>query len=613
MDSNKIKKETLLNQFPNDYLEQKISNPINTSKIMPLSQRSYANRLYGGWAGSNNKLFEIDYNDIINAINDSLTGQVDSLHLFYSIYNNISIKFNLNFIALGIYNSASNYINIKLIDKNNASYNSKILLSDSENVVVKAFKNKQCVLTMQSDYLKMSYIANVPTHIIPLNVLGECLGVMIFSDNNNNQFFDFYKLIANYYALFYKNRLLADLVDKNTDTDSLTGLGNHKKLQEDLANEMSLCANSDKSLAFCIFDIANISEINNELGHAKGDCVIKEVANKIKKNVRNTDILGRYGGDEIGIIMPDTTVEEAKYVCEFLLYNLACTMFDDLGQLKFSCGISMFPSSTNKQEKLTILAEQALYIAKSKRSQSGQSEIVSTNDDNFWDDEALKCFAQVLTKKHASVGVNIEEELINQFHSEKIISNEHLLDVVSSLANAIDAKDTYTKGHSAAVSRYSEALARAVNLPESEVERIKLGAMLHDIGKIGIPEHVLRKPSMLSDDEWAIMKQHPKIGADKVLKPNKSLQDLIPMVKYHHEHIDGSGYPYGLKGDDIPLSARIVAVADAYHALISDRPYRKGLSVKKACEILKMGAGIQWDKELVRQFIIIAPSLATNI
>ena len=186
MDSNKIKKETLLNQFPNDYLEQKISNPINTSKIMPLSQRSYANRLYGGWAGSNNKLFEIDYNDIINAINDSLTGQVDSLHLFYSIYNNISIKFNLNFIALGIYNSASNYINIKLIDKNNASYNSKILLSDSENVVVKAFKNKQCVLTMQSDYLKMSYIANVPTHIIPLNVLGECLGVMIFSDNNNN-------------------------------------------------------------------------------------------------------------------------------------------------------------------------------------------------------------------------------------------------------------------------------------------------------------------------------------------------------------------------------------------------------------------------------------------
>ncbi|MBE7708329.1 MAG: HD domain-containing protein, partial [Cyanobacteria bacterium SIG27] len=333
----------------------------------------------------------------------------------------------------------------------------------------------------------------------------------------------------------------------------------------------------------------------------------------IKKNVRNTDILGRYGGDKIAIIMPNTTEDEAKYVCEFLLYNLACTMFDDLGQLKFSCGISMYPKSTNKQEKLTILAEQALFISKSKRAQSGQSEIVTTSDYNFWDDEALKCFAKVLTKKHATIGIDIEEELINQFHNENIVSNEHLLDVVSSLASTIDAKDTYTKGHSAAVSRYAEALARTINLPENEVERIKLGALLHDIGKIGIPEHVLRKPTMLSDDEWAIMKQHPAIGADKVLKPNKSLHDLIPMVKYHHEHIDGSGYPFGLKGDEIPMSAKIVAVADAYHALISDRPYRKGLSVHKACEILKMGAGVQWDRELIRQFIIIAPSLATNI
>ena len=415
--------------------------------------------------------------------------------------------------------------------------------------------------------------------------------------------------------MFYKNRELADLVDKNTDTDSLTGLYNHKKLQENLAAEISSAKDTNKQFAFCIVDIANISEINSELGHARGDEVIKESAKKIRKNVRNTDITGRYGGDEIGIIMPDTTLEEAKYVCEYLLYSLSCTMFDDLGQLKFSCGISMYPASSDKQDKLTILAEQALYIAKDRKNKSGQSEIVSTNDYNLWDDEALKCYTNVLTKNLGAtgVGINIGEELVNKFHSEKITSNEHLLDVVSSLSSTIDAKDTYTKGHSAAVSRYAEALARAISLPSKEVERIKLGALLHDIGKIGIPEHVLRKPTRLTNEEWEIMKQHPSIGADKVLKPNKSLHDLIPMVKYHHEHIDGSGYPYGLKGDEIPLSARIVAVADAFHALISDRPYRKGLPFNKACEILKMGAGVQWDKELVREFIIIAPSLAVNV
>lgn len=594
----------------------KTSNPIDVSKIMPVNTRTSANRLYGGYTNNFIKTNEINYLDLIASINSAITKQTDFMTLFYELHSKLSAKFNLNFLALGIFNKNSNYINIKVIDKTSSTYNSNILLNDDENFVVRAFKEKKILSCQKSDFLKSNYFSfsyDFESHIVPLIAFDECVGVMIFSDNSGSKFLEFYKLIANYFAIFYKNKILSDLVNQNTDTDSLTGLSNHKKLQEDLAFEITGCLAKNKQLAFCIFDIANISEINSELGHAKGDIVIKEVANKIKKNVRNTDILGRYGGDEIAIIMNDTSVEEAKYICEFLLYNLSCTMFDDLGQLKFSCGISMFPQSTNKQEQLTILAEQALYIAKSKRNQSGQSEIVSTNDFNFWDDEALKCFAQILTKKHASVGINIEDELIKQFHNETIVSNEHLLDVVSSLANTIDAKDTYTKGHSAAVSRYSEALARAINLPSNEVERIKLGALLHDIGKIGIPEDILRKPSKLSDDEWNIMKQHPSIGADKVLSPNKSLHDLIPMVKYHHEHIDGSGYPYGLKGDEIPLSARIVAVADAYHALISDRPYRKGLSVQKACEILKMGAGVQWDRELVRQFIIIAPSLATNI
>ena len=109
------------------------------------------------------------------------------------------------------------------------------------------------------------------------------------------------------------------------------------------------------------------------------------------------------------------------------------------------------------------------------------------------------------------------------------------------------------------------------------------------------------------------MKQHPVIGAEKVLAPNEALRDLIPIVKYHHEHIDGGGYPEHLKGDEIPLAAKIVAVADTYHALISDRPYRKGMSVEKACEILKDGAGKLWDRDLVRQFINIAPSLSTSV
>ena len=611
MDSEKLEKENSFQQ-QNAILNSNSSNPIGASKIMPLNTRTSANRLYGGFATNQNKSSEVNYNELIASLNQVFSKNKDFNEVFYTLCEKVIKFLNLNFMALGIFNETSNYLYLKLIDKLGANYNSRILSNELDNPIVKAFNERNIITTLTSSYLKLNYLADSQTHILPLISFGECLGVIVFSDNTN-QHIELYKLIANFCAISYKNLQLNDLVVKSIDIDSLTSFSNHKKMQEDLAQQIKIASENNTELAFCIFDIANISSINSELGHAKGDEVIKEVAQRIKKNARANDILGRYGGDEIAIIMPDTNLDMAKYLCEYLTYNLSCTMFDDLGQLKFSCGVSMYPSSTDKQDKLTILAEQAVYIAKSKRSKSGQSEIVSTNDFNFWDSEALKSFAHIVTKKHACLGINLEEELITRFHDEKIISNEHMFDVVLSLANTIDAKDTYTKGHSTAVSRYAEALARAINLPEAEVERIKLGALLHDIGKIGIPENVLRKPTMLSDDEWAIMKQHPSIGANKVLKPNKALHDLIPMVEYHHEHLDGTGYPYGLKGDQIPQSARIVAIADAFHALISDRPYRKGMNIDKACEILKMGAGNHWDKELIRQFIIIAPSLATNI
>ncbi|MBR6126181.1 HD-GYP domain-containing protein, partial [bacterium] len=211
---------------------------------------------------------------------------------------------------------------------------------------------------------------------------------------------------------------------------------------------------------------------------------------------------------------------------------------------------------------------------------------------------------------HAQLGMNFEEELLEKFNSEhEAISGSKIFEIATSLAGAIDAKDPYTKDHSTSVARFSEALARAINLPETEIERIRLGALLHDVGKIGIPETVLKKEGPLSDEEWKVMKQHPTIGAEKVLMPNASLRDLIPIVKYHHERIDGTGYPEGLSNGNIPLAAKIVAIADTYHALISDRPYRRGMNIEKAISILEEGAGTQWDADLIRTFISIAPSL----
>ena len=522
-------------------------------------------------------------------------------------------KINCFFTAIGLFQPQSKCINIKLTDKVGGTYSSRVFLSDDSNPIVECFNSQKPIVKHDSKFLKLSYLQQPKVAILPLISVNECLGVMIIGDNNVNENIDLYSLISNHYALFMHNADLLVKAYEHANTDSLTSLHNHRGFQEILSQELTKAEKSEKEVSVIMMDVNNISKINRELGHAKGDEIIKLVAEKVKQNIRPNDTAGRYGGDEIAIILPDTTTAEAKYIAEYLTYSLSCCFVDDIGPVKVSVGIANYPQCAKDQEKLLILAEQAMYISQSKGYKDGMSAIISSSDFNFWDDMALKSFADVVTKRHAQLGINFEEELLQKFNNEDIISQTHLEEMATSLAGAIDAKDPYTKGHSTSVSKYAEALARAINLPENEVKRISLGALLHDVGKIGIPENILKKPTHLSDEEWEVMKQHPTIGAEKVLMQNEALKDLIPMVKYHHEHYDGTGYPCKLKGEEIPLSARIVAVADTYHALISDRPYRKGLGVEKACEILRMGAGIQWDAELVRKFIQIAPSISTTI
>lgn len=596
----------------------KQSNPIIPSglisKINSINSRTTANKMYAGYNTKNWRVSEnIDYQEVIKFINEIMLGKETNGELFYSLHNIFTNKLNSSFSAFGLYNEQSNCINFKIIDKIGSTFTSRVLINGSENPVEKAFTTRTCQYVSSSSFLNVHYLNDSAAAILPLCSIDDCIGVMIVGDNNYESSCEIYKLMARYLALFIQNKDLSTKVLMNTDTDSLTGLNNHRKFQEILAGEIDKAKRTETQTSIVIFDINNISQINKDFGAAKGDEIIKLVADKIKQGIRNNDSAARYGGDEVAIILPETNSAEAKYLAEYLTYSLSCCLVDDVGPIKVSVGIATYPNSTQDLEKLLILAEQAMFISKSKGYKNGMSTIVCSDDFDFWDDTALSSFASVIAKRHASIGINFDEELVNKFHSEEIINQGHLIEVVTSLASAIDAKDEYTKGHSSSVSRYSEALARALNLPEKDVERIKLGALLHDIGKIGIPEHVLKKPSKLTDEEWEIMKQHPTIGAEKVLLPNESLHDLIPIVKYHHEHWDGSGYPEKLKGEDIPLAARIVSVADAYHALISDRPYRKGMSNEKACEILKVGAGIQWDKNLVREFINISESLYTKI
>lgn len=593
------------------------SNPIlgqNSSKIEP---KKSANKLYGGYnssAFSSASIENIDPIELLNTFCNASKYKKSPEEIFFCLHSIATNQLNLNFLSIGFVNTTLNSINLKISDKINNNYSIKISLDKIEHPIIDAMDSKSIKFTQNIDFLNIYHLKNTPTIIIPLISKGEHIGVLLAgSDNLTNQKIEILKLLSEFATVYMQNLKLKAVANQKIDEDLLTGLKNHRSFQDELQKQIEIAKNKSQCLSVIIFDINDIARINRELGHAKGDEIIKFISQKIKANIRPKDIAARYGGDEIAIILPDTDNAEAIYMAEYLCYTATCNPIDE-EKINLSIGIANYPSCSSSQEKLLLLAEQATVISKHNNYQDcSLSNIVSASDIDFWDGTALKSFASVISKRHAELGVNFEDEIINQLKTEKIESTSHLVEIASSLSGAIEAKDTYTKGHSHAVSIFSEKLAKALKLSDKEIKNIKLGALLHDVGKIGIPENILRKSEKLNDEEWNIMKQHPSIGVKKVLKPIEILKDLIPIVEHHHENWDGSGYPAKLKGEEIPFGARVVAIADAYHALISDRPYRKGLEISKAIQILKAGAGIQWQASLVEKFIELIPALSTVI
>ncbi|RLD16387.1 MAG: hypothetical protein DRI22_01315, partial [Caldiserica bacterium] len=198
----------------------------------------------------------------------------------------------------------------------------------------------------------------------------------------------------------------------------------------------------------------------------------------------------------------------------------------------------------------------------------------------------------------------VADEVAAVIENTKLYSRirEMYIGTIKALAHALEARDPYYQGHSERVARYSVEIARKMGLPQEQVENVRRAALIHDIGKIGVPDTILLKPSSLTKQEWEKIREHPKIG-EEIVKPIDFLQNISPIIRSHHERWDGLGYPDGLKGEEIPMGARIIAVADSYDSMTSSRPYREALSREGALEELKREKGRQFDPHLVDIFL----------
>ncbi|CAN5509977.1 hypothetical protein BH20ACT18_BH20ACT18_10040 [soil metagenome] len=324
--------------------------------------------------------------------------------------------------------------------------------------------------------------------------------------------------------------------------DPLTGSLNRRGFEERLAAELNHSTRSARPLGLVLIDLDDFKQVNDTKGHAAGDELLAWVAETVRGVVRPRDAVGRLGGDEFALVLPETgqadSLATARRVREALGDRIeACT------------GVGAFPADGGSAEELLRRADSALYASKHGRFQ----DVGPARADLSW---------------------------------------------AAAMAGAVDRRMAGTHQHSSAVARYAVMIAERLGYSEAQLGQLRVAAMLHDVGKVALPDDILRKAGPLTLEEYDQMRTHPNIGADMVSRID-GLSSIVPWVRHSHEHWDGSGYPHGLKEARIPLPSRILFVADALEAMTSERPYRSPMDLADALAELELCAGSQFDPQCV--------------
>ncbi len=365
--------------------------------------------------------------------------------------------------------------------------------------------------------------------------------------------------------------------------DKLTGVATRRALVLELFNEVERANRYERPLSVAFVDIDHFKAVNDTYGHAVGDVVLRGVAQAIKANLRATDLVGRYGGEEFMLLLTETDVEEGAVLTEKLRSIVARERFEVEGNpeltVTISIGIAGGVGSRLVSDTLVRDADAAMYSAKSLGR--NQTYIFAEPDED----------ARVPRAPISAAG---RARAVEIGQAARDAATASLTAVISPLSH-------YSGQPSALIASIVVAMARNLALPQAEIDRIRVAALLHDVGKVAVPQEILDKPSALTSAEWRSVVQHPRIG-QVILEQAAALKEAVPIILHHHERYSGHGYPFGLRGTDIPLGARIVAIADAYHAMTNDRPHKRAMSHDNAVNELRRHAGTQFDPELVNLF-----------
>lgn len=544
----------------------------------------------------------------LNNVSKTAISSEDAQQMLAEIVGEIQKNFQFDHIGIGILDYATKDIEIKA----EAGTTAKALgkrIPLGVGIVGRVARTNEMALVQNTDEGHLLGILRESRSVLclPITYGESMLGVLNVESQRENVFSPQDVLIMNtladLLATALHNAFVFQKLQQQSITDGLTGIKTRRFFWEALTAEWRRASRSGRPFSVVMVDLDKFKKVNDSMGHLEGDLVLARVGRLLEQKCRQSNVVARYGGDEFVILMPETGVEQAQILSERLRLWIATDPMLSERQITGSFGVASFPLHGSTAEDCLRVADAGMYVSK----HAGGNRVSTAEE--YAEGETLAVQRQLiagyiegfLQREHT--GPEYAEELVVTLKKfcgpEGECHPEVLKEAIEVLCHAAETREVHAATHGESVARHSRMVGRALGMEADELADLVYAGRVHDVGKIFLPEKILNKPGPLTEDEYYLVKMHSKVGAE-ILATIPGSRRLREWVEHHHENFDGSGYPGGLRGEEIPLGARILHVADAYVNMTTDRPFAAGRSPEAAMAELEALSGTQFDGMIVR-------------
>ena len=551
------------------------------------------------------------YLSFLNNVSQTAISSQNAESMLDEIVGQIQNNFNFDHIGIGILDYATKEIEIKAEAGTTAHAKGK-RVALGVGVVGRVARTGDLSLVQDTAASHLSGILpdSRSALCIPISYAETLLGVLNIESRRENAFTDedtlLLRTLADLLATALHNAFVFQKMQQQSITDGLTGIKTRRFFLESLQSEWKRASRSTRPFSVVMIDLDKFKQVNDTMGHLEGDLVLARIARLLEQKCRQSNVVARFGGDEFVILMPETGIDQAQVLAERLRLWIATDPMLSEHQITGSFGVATYPLHGSSIEDIMRVADAGMYVSK----HAGGNKVATADEfiegqNSLVQRQMINTYVEgFLQREH--YGPEYTTELLaalTKFAKNEAGGNrETMMDAILALNRASESRELYASGHGEQVARYVETIARELGIQGRELQDLLFAARIHDVGKIVVPEKILNKPAMLTEDEHYLIAMHAHVGAE-IVDTIPDSQNVRLMVRHHHEAFDGSGYPDGLKGEQIPLFARIISVAEAYTSMLVDRSYRTARSQADAVRELESRSGSQFDGMLVRILI----------